>query len=26
VVGIEILELSTRISPEKMRGMQFETV
>jgi len=26
VVGIEMLELSTRISPEKMRGMQFETV
>jgi len=26
VVGIEMLELSTRISPEKMRGLQFETV
>lgn len=26
VVGIEMLELSTRISPEKMRVLQFETV
>lgn len=26
VVGIEMLDLSTRISPEKMRVLQFETV
>ena len=26
VVGIEMLALSTRISPEKMRVLQFETV
>ncbi|MBE2223942.1 MAG: DUF2283 domain-containing protein [Anaerolineae bacterium] len=26
VVGIEILSLSTRFSPEKLRVMQFETV
>ena len=26
VVGIEMLYLSTRISPEKMRVLQFETV
>ncbi len=26
VIGIEMLALSTRISPEKMRVLQFETV
>lgn len=26
VIGIEILALSTRIAPEKLRVMQFETV
>ena len=26
VVGIEILDLSTRIDPEKLRVLQFETV
>ncbi|MEK9162630.1 MAG: DUF2283 domain-containing protein [Chloroflexota bacterium] len=26
VVGIEILDISTRVTPEKLRLMQFETV
>jgi len=26
VVGLEILDLSTRIAPEKLRVLQFETV